>query len=106
MQHVIIVSGVSPAIRVFHTENKAAADSAASGMADPLNRLRAIGARQEPVRGYRQIDADSAWKGELRGLQGFKAAFEIDCAGDVETFRRVYGWTQEAFDIAYSRIIA
>lgn len=73
-----------------------------SGAADPLNRSRAHTATQAPVKGYRAIDAEAAWKGELRGLRGFKAAFEIDCGGDLS----VYRWTQEAFDTAYSRIIA
>lgn len=40
MQNVIIVSGVSPAIRVFRTEDKAAADSAAQYIENMFPHLR------------------------------------------------------------------
>lgn len=54
--------------------------------------------------GYRRIDAASAWRGESYGLNQFRAAFEIDCKGDIDTFRAVYGWTMESIKTAMARV--
>ena len=48
----------------------------------------------------RQIDARGAWRGEARALDCVAMAWAIDCNGDDEIFKRIYGWTQESLDRA------
>lgn len=52
---------------------------------------------------YRTIDARGIWQGETKALDGFIGAWGIDCNGNDDTFRRVYGWTDEAMQAAKER---
>jgi len=51
---------------------------------------------------FRQIDLVACHKRNPRALADMAKAFRIDCAGNADTFRRVYGWRQEAIDRALS----